>query len=574
MKKNAIKLVVISSLFAACGKKETNIVKSEDEKVLTSSYSQNLINKELHSSVIGKGFSSVDRTVKNSCLDNVFHEFIPNGKSQVSFFNNLSSDELSEKLNINTNGKITSPQGELTIDSSFLQMLNTNESSSTVTLIANVTNGKNRLRKTDETIPGYRINDFYKSIFDKKKSEFIKVCGDEIIESQQLSAYLIITARMDFKNKASKDAFELTIGANKNIFEEIGVSDKSSFSNLDDKIKKSIKITISGTQLGGDFKQLQSILKSNACNLNEIEKCNQIFETINNYFSHEFLNQLDINDENAWITSEIKSIPYSKILILNEKGEYFSDHFNFGLDYKKFSSNLSNIKVTNTSIYKNVKSLLDHEKSKHFSENELKYYSQNLTNSQNNINIIDEFFSDCDSSHSLHNCISKYNSYTNDIFSPVDETLKNISFGEHIATYNSGIETFNLDDINYIKKDIENNIFKDNKKLNFVLTDKDNFEIKDQSLNLYCKKDYKSKIKKVHNGVWLSTIVNSWPSIYTLISKAVTDEYQLLDIVWNRKDSDITSKQVIDNCGKNHRLFLLSNLNNSINKITIWGNNP
>lgn len=123
----------------------------------------------------------------------------------------ISSCGVGDKQNnekLNTNGKTHGPQAEVSIDSSSI-----------VTLIANVTNGKNILKKTDSSIPGYKINDFYKSIFDKTKFEFIKVCGDEIIESQKLSAFLVITARMDFKNKASKDAFESTIGANKNIFE-------------------------------------------------------------------------------------------------------------------------------------------------------------------------------------------------------------------------------------------------------------------------------------------------------------------------------------------------------------------
>jgi hypothetical protein len=571
MTKKIFKGVILSCLISSCGvvDKQNNEKKIDDVNIMNySSLDNHQI--ESHSSIIGKGFSSIDKTIKNSCLENTYHEFIPNGKSQVSFFNNLSSQDLNEKLNINTNGKIHGPQGEVSIDSSYLQMLDTNDSSSTVTLIANVTNGKNILKKTDSSIPGYKINDFYKSIFDKTKSEFIKVCGDEIIESQKLSAFLVITARMDFKNKASKDAFESTIGANKNIFEEIGGNNSTSFSNIDDKIKKSIKITISGTQLGGDFKQLQSILKKNVCNLNQIEQCNQIFETINNYFSNEFLTQLDSNNESVWVTSEIKSTPYSKILILNEKGEYYSDHFNFGLDYTKFSKNLSNIKETSSIIYSKLKSVLDHEKSKHFSQNELNYYNQNLSNAQNNVRVIDEYFSDCNSSHNLHNCISKYNTFSNDYFSPIDESLKNLSIGEHVATYNSGIETFGINSVLFMKKDIDNHIFKNDKKLRFLLLDKDNYELNDEIMELHCRKDYKSKIKDVNIGIWLSNFINQWPTVYTLIDKAINDEYQTLDVIWNRKESDLTASQIVEYCGVNNKLFSLSQFNSNIKKVVIW----
>ena len=55
------------------------------------------------------------------------------------------------------------------------------------------------------------------------------------LNHKKLSAYLIITARIDFKNKATKDAFEAKVGGGKNIFEEIGVNGGGSLSNLDEK---------------------------------------------------------------------------------------------------------------------------------------------------------------------------------------------------------------------------------------------------------------------------------------------------------------------------------------------------
>ena len=43
---------------------------------------------------------------------------------------------------------------------------------------------KIHLLKSSNDIYGYKLNDFYRSIFEKNKAEFIKVCGDGVVESQ------------------------------------------------------------------------------------------------------------------------------------------------------------------------------------------------------------------------------------------------------------------------------------------------------------------------------------------------------------------------------------------------------
>ena len=91
-------------------------------------------------------------------------------------------------------------------------------------------------------------------------------------------------------------------------------------------------------------------------------------------------------------------------------------------------------------------------------------------------------------------------------------------------------------------------------------------------MELHCRKDYKSKIKNVNIGIWLSNFINQWPTVYTLIDKAINDEYQTLDVIWNRKDSDITASQIIEHCGQNNKLFSLTEFNSNIKKVVIWEN--
>lgn len=557
-------------LFISCGKKNNNETSETQNSELINL--QHLMQKQLEysSSIIGKGYSSIENLTKNNCLENTTYEFIANGRSQISFYHNLSSDELNEKLNINTNGKINSVQGNVVFDINYLNNSDNKDLSSTVTLIANVTNGKNTLIKSSNDIYGYKLNDFYRSIFEKNKAEFIKVCGDGVVESQKLSAFLVITARIDFKNKESKYEFESKLGADKNIFQEISSNGELKFSQDSKNNKNDIKITISGLQLGGDFTKLQTILKKNVCNLNQIEQCNQMFDTINEYFSNEFQNQLDINNQNLWVTSEIKTIPYSQLIILNDKGEYFSDQFNFGLDYANFSDKLSFLKETNKEIRKNIKKILDHSNAKHFSNEELEYLNRNLLSSENNLNVIEDFFADCNSLKSLNNCLSKYLKEAKEYFLPVDKKLSNLEVENHVISYHIGIDNININEIPYKKRDIENRIFNDQKNLKFVLLDFKRSEIKDQSVELYCEKKFSTKINTVHKGVWFSFVLNIWPTLYTLISKAVNDEYYLLDIITNKKKTDILLKDINRYCGQKANLFIASKPESLVNKIEIW----
>lgn len=108
------------------------------------------------------------------------------------------------------------------------------------------------------------------------------------------------------------------------------------------------------------------------------------------------------------------------------------------------------------------------------------------------------------------------------------------------------------------------------KKLRFLLLDKDNYELNDEIMELHCRKDYKSKIKDVNIGIWLSNFINQWPTVYTLIDTAINDEYQTLDVIWNRKESDLKASQIVEYCGVNNKLFSLSQFNSNIKKVVIW----
>ncbi|WGL59327.1 hypothetical protein QEJ31_12415 [Pigmentibacter sp. JX0631] len=565
-------LNLIVLILTACGeKKQTQTELYKVDNLFTSEVFQK--QSEMTSAIVGKGFSSIENKLKNSCLDNTSFEFIPDGRSQISFYNNISSSELNEILNINTNGKLNSLQGNITFDSGYLSNLKASELSSTVTLVSSVTKGMNSLIKNDNSENGFKINNFYSSIFEKNKSEFIKICGDSVVEKQKLSAFLIITAKIDFKNKESKISFENRINGDKNIFNGINSFVDFKYSNANEKINNDIKITISGIQLGGDFIQLQKILKKNVCNLNQIEQCNQMFETINEYFSNEFQNQLDLNDNALWITSSIKTTPYSQIIIVNNSGEYFSDKFNFGLDYANFSDKLNIIKEENKKLNTKLKNTLSQNKHIYLSNEQLKYYNTNLINSEINLNVIDDYFSDCQNLKSLDNCVVKYLKEAKEAFLPIDLRIMNESIGNHIRSYHIGVSDIIISKENYKKRDIDERIFSNEKNLKFVLLDPNRNEVRNEKISIYCEKKYSKKIESVNKGFWLTFILNVWPTIYTIISKAVNEEYYLLDNITNMKKSDLILHDIKNYCGNEAKIFFASKPDSLVSKIEIWEQN-
>ena len=61
-----------------------------------------------------------------------------------------------------------------------------------------------------------------------------------------------------------------------------------------------------------------------------------MFDTINEYFSNEFQNQLIINNQNLWATSEIKQFPIHSSLFLNDKGNILAINLIFWFRLCKF----------------------------------------------------------------------------------------------------------------------------------------------------------------------------------------------------------------------------------------------
>ena len=47
------------------------------------------------------------------------------------------------------------------------------------------------------------MRELYSSIMAKSKSEFIKVCGNEFIEVQQLSSFLVLTAKIEYARQTN-----------------------------------------------------------------------------------------------------------------------------------------------------------------------------------------------------------------------------------------------------------------------------------------------------------------------------------------------------------------------------------
>lgn len=563
------KMIIILFLFiTSCGQKETDD-KFENKMYLNNNYSANKIFTD--ESIVGKGFSSVEKAIKENCLENTSFDFHHNNKSSVMYYNDLSIDELSKELNININGDIDKYLPNINSELSYLQRTSPDSLTLTSTLISKVHNGYFLLKKMDKRILGFKVNDLYKSIIDKKKSEFIKICGDEVIEKQQLSAYLVFTASIEFESLQARTALKKVLGEKGDIFTEMNMDsdEKSLLLSIDEKMRKQIKINLFGFQLGGDTRLIQPVLKKRTCLLSNIEECILLFKKVHSYASENFIDQLDYKHYDKWITSEIKTKQYSKFMLLDSNSSYLSDQFNFGIDYAKFSSMLIDINRKNVNLIIRFKWIVEHDYMHNYSKNEIQLFKKNIEIARNNLTTIDNIFSECNTSHGLHECVSKYNQNNTTLLPKIDDDLINYKKQEHIDTYSLGTEIIETKNGFYFKKTLDLSIFDERKKIDYVLMDINDYEVTGQGIELICKKDFRKKYESVPSIYKYGIYISHWPLLLSLIDISGNDEFQRLDVIWNKKRSDILKKDIIKYCGEKSEIFFLTKEGSSISKVIL-----
>lgn len=143
-------------------------------------------------------------------------------------------------------------------------------------------------------------------------------CGDEFVTAVTLGAKLFVNMRVEFLNNEDK----LNIGGNIELGygldgSPVGVDIQASANYLDEKTKKSVKITVRAEQHGGDPAKFAKVIPANImeCNLEDPQPCLDMFNNVVAYAKEDFASQLE--NQNDYNTISYETVSYEDAL-LNE----------------------------------------------------------------------------------------------------------------------------------------------------------------------------------------------------------------------------------------------------------------
>lgn len=340
-------------LLFSCGKSpsgQNNPSQSNNTNKSTFSNDMKILNSKIDDRYdsVGKGFNSITGLVMERCLENDNVQFVLEPSSNISYEENLNSEQLLSKLGIGVNANIPlAISGVPLTFSPEVQYSNEHSSTSlarTAYLTIEIYKGYNQLGKK-ELNSEYKLKDIHYKSLKNSNSDFFNICGDEIVVKQRVKAQLLITAKFTFADLKTKSEFETAMGVSlPNPFNLILKKENTSpaesqeiklepvkkesklntvLSSFKDVLKRSegmspsikgkintlkhetlqnISISIKAIQIGGNPSRLSGLLTS-SCNLSEGGTCDVLFSSIQKYAAIDFPEQLkeslESNDPNT-----------------------------------------------------------------------------------------------------------------------------------------------------------------------------------------------------------------------------------------------------------------------------------
>ncbi len=164
---------------------------------------------------IGKGYNSITGLTLERCFENEDAQFVYDANSNVSYDENLSTEQILNKIGIGVNLKIPLEVSGIPITLSpeinFAKEASATNLSKTAHITIDIKKGFNQIIKKDNA-SGYILKEDYYKNLKKNSAEFFNICGDEVIVKQHLKAQLFITAKFTFSDVKVKKDFETGIG--------------------------------------------------------------------------------------------------------------------------------------------------------------------------------------------------------------------------------------------------------------------------------------------------------------------------------------------------------------------------
>lgn len=504
MKKLIHSFLIFSLLTLSCGKVEQESNHTEEnsgfrQEALKKFSSRMLdINNRIdeRTDSVGKGYNSITGLIGERCLENEKAVFRLEPTSRVEYEENLSSQDLLNKLGIGVNANIPLEASGVPITLSPEMRYSREASSSSLARTVNVTveffKGYNELVKIDPNSE-YKLKDIhYKSLIENS-ANFFNVCGDEIIVKQKAKALLLITAKFIFSNSKTKSEFEAAMGASiPNPFNFGGTSDSKSdantssdndkkedaskekseskintvvnslkdklspksggssggmlpevkikFSNLSQDTRKNIMIVLKATQLGGDPSKLPTLLGA-SCNLSDPGICDTLFSNIQKYASQDFPDQLketiDKKDENnKFYLGDTEKALYGSRTILSPDGKNISDsiikYTDGSIEFTAFKIKVRTDVKTSFQNYLRAQDIATSKSFNLLANDEIKLVKNTQDLSENNLTGLFRFVNKCYAD--IKSCQSEYQSKRSLFYTDYDKAFDDIRAWTLIAS--------------------------------------------------------------------------------------------------------------------------------------------
>lgn len=537
-------LILSNFIFYSCGFNEYKI-DNFDKRAINNSYS-NIVNED-SLTLLGKGFSTIESSIKNNCLKNVPIKFIKEPETKLIFKKNIALKEIVEILKIKFDTEYQRNNFKILLSSAFLNSLEQNNLASSMTTISYNKLGKFIL--DEQRVNKLRIFEEYKNILKISPSNFIQLCGNEVINSYDLVSYIIINVKFSYSDETAKQYFDNIFHSNLDLFEYFSNNNISNLNFHSEKSLNNVSILVSGIQIGGDAEKLNKIFNG-SCTFNNISTCINLFTKINEYITNDYIEQIDNNLFSKWIPINLTSVPYGNILELSNSSEIENLNQNINSEFKEFTKKINDFK---SEIYKNYtkqKKLISSDKFKYFSKTEKESIYQEIKYHEDLFNNLSNLYNKCNTTYNFNSCMqNKIYDNLNDLYNIYNKKSK-LVINKFVTSFSLNKENIYIEN-KYVKNKKISNLFLNNKMM-YIFHDAEENEVNNEFISIICP-------------------VKTFDKILTFnISEIFKTTFKILGKFKNRDDFSISKYNLNESCSSIDNLYFSANINSKINKVVVW----
>ncbi|WP_186645813.1 hypothetical protein [Fluviispira vulneris] len=281
--------------FSSCGRKSQNEyqpqvidrnISAEMKTFLKTKNSESIIPPGISDKLLlGSGYDSKTQEYAAQCIEGDIRH-VGQHSMETNIYHNIDMHSLINELSGNANNKVQySAFKEITL-ADYVGEITNDDYSSTFT---NITTYKAK-QITLTNLKTSKIGGSTINPNNTIKNSVTQICGDEFINAVNLGSKLIYTIKFAFENELQKNNFEEVTN-----FESINIGNILKKLETDkDKFSENINLQISVRQFGGDYDKIREVIEASDlnCDLNNVKKCIDTINKLENYKANEYSDQL------------------------------------------------------------------------------------------------------------------------------------------------------------------------------------------------------------------------------------------------------------------------------------------